>query len=81
MERGIQRTSDGVPKYDGSPELFAAYREEAVQYLMTIEHKKRYVVAPRLLKELEGTAKMAVRAMNLRDPQWVAKPRGGLHSP
>lgn len=47
----------------------------------TIEHKKRYVVAPRLLKELEGTAKMAVRAMNLRDPQWVAKPRGGLHSP
>lgn len=76
MEKGITRSPDGIPRYDGTPELLAAYREEAVQYLMTFEHKKRYVVGPRLLKELEGTAKIAVRPMTLRDPQWVSKPRG-----
>ena len=64
-ERAITRTSDGVPKFDGSPELLAAYREEAVQYLMTFEYKKRYIAGPRLLKELEGTAKMAVRSMGV----------------
>ena len=75
-ERGIQRTHDGVPKFDGTPELMSLYREEAVQFLMTFEHRKRYLAGPRLLKELEGTAKMSVRTMTLRDPQWVSHPRG-----
>ena len=72
----IQRTSDGIPKYDGSPETLAMYKEECVQYLMTFEYRKRYLAGPRLLKELEGTAKLAVRAMTLQNPQWVAHPRG-----
>lgn len=75
-ERSIQRTGDGVPKYDGTPELLPLYKEEAVQYLMTFEHKKRYLAGPRLIKELEGTAKVAVRTKTLRDPQWVSHPRG-----
>ena len=75
-ERSIPRTGDGVPKYDGTPELLPLYKEEAVQYLMTFEHKKRYLAGPRLIKELEGTAKVAVRTKTLRDPQWVSHPRG-----
>ena len=42
--------------YDGTPELLAAYKEEGGQYVMTFQHKKRYIAGPRLLKELEGTA-------------------------
>ena len=76
MAGTIQRTSDGVPIFDGSPELLTLYREEAVQYLMTFEYKKRYLAGPRLVKELQGTAKTAVRNMTLRNPQWVSHPRG-----
>ena len=80
MAGTIQRTSDGVPIFDGSPELLTLYREEAVQYLMTFEYKKRYLAGPRLVKELQGTAKTAVRNMTLRNPQWVSHPRGSLSS-
>ena len=76
MADKILKTSDGVPRYDGTPELLSSYKEEAIQYLMTFEHRKRYLAGPRLVKELEGTAKTAVRTMTLRDPQWVAHPRG-----
>ena len=72
----IAKTSDGVPRFDGSPELLASYREEAVQYLMTFEYKKRYIAGPRLLRELEGTAKLVIRSETLRNPQWVSHPRG-----
>ena len=75
-ERTIHRTSDGVPKYDGTPELLTAYREEALQYLMTFEYKKRYLVGPRLAKELEGTARVAIRTNVIQNPQWLSHPRG-----
>ena len=76
MAQTITRSADGVPQYDGTPELLPLYREECLQYLMTFEHKKRYLAAPRLVKELHGVAKTAVRGMTNRDPQWVAHPRG-----
>ena len=75
-ERSIQRTSQGVPRYDGTPELFPMYKEEALQFLMTFEYRKRYLAGPRLASELEGTARMAIRTMTLRDPQWISHPRG-----
>lgn len=46
----------------------AAYREEAIQYLVTFEYKKGYIAGQRLLKELEGHSKLAVRAMTLKNP-------------
>ena len=76
MTLSILRTKEGVPKYDGTPELLPLYKEEAVQHLMTFEHKKRYLAGPRLLQELEGTAKVAVRNKTLRNPQWLSHPRG-----
>ena len=74
-DRAIQRTHHGVPKFDGAPELLASYKEEAVQYLMTFEYKKRYLARPRLLKELEGRARVAVRTRSLKDPHWLSHPR------
>ena len=76
MAGSISRTHDGIPIFDGSPELLPLYKEEAVQYLMTFEYRKRYLAGPRLVKELQGTAKTAVRNMTLRNPQWVSHPRG-----
>ena len=71
----IRRSSDGVPQFSGEPELLPAYREEALQYLMTLEVKKRYLAGPRLAKE-SGVAKVAIRTQTNRDPQWLAHPRG-----
>ena len=74
---GIERTAkDGVPIFDGTPELLPYYREEAMTYLFTFETHKRYLAGPRLAKELQGVARTIVRKRNLQDPQWLAKPRG-----
>ena len=75
-DRKITRTSDGIPQSDGSPELLPLYREEALQYWMSFEHHKRYLAGPRLVKELSGVAKVAIRTQTLKDPQWLALPRG-----
>lgn len=42
---------------------------------MSFEYHKRYLAGPRLVKELSGVAKIAVRTQNLKDPQWLAHPR------
>ena len=74
MER--QRNKEGVPTYGGEPERLALYKEEALQYAMGLEHKKRYLAGPRLLQELTGVAKTITRTQTLRDPQWLSHPRG-----
>ena len=74
---GTERTGkEGVPIFDGTPELLPYYREEALQYLFTFETHKRYLAGPRLSKELQGVARTIVRKRNLQDPQWLAQPRG-----
>ena len=74
---GIERTAkDGVPIFDGTPEMLPYYREEAMTYLFTFETHKRYLAGPRLAKELQGVARTIVRKKNLQDPQWLANPRG-----
>ncbi|CAE7339695.1 unnamed protein product [Symbiodinium pilosum] len=74
---GIERTAkEGVPIFDGTPELLPYYREEAIQYMFTFETHKRYLAGPRLAKELSGVARTIVRKKNLQNPQWLANPRG-----
>ena len=70
------RSNQGVPVFDGAPEGFSAYKEEALQYMFTFEVHKRYLAGPRLVKELTGPARTMVRTQTTRDPQWVAHPRG-----
>ena len=74
---GIERTAkEGIPIFDGTPELLPYFREEALTYLFTFETHKRYLAGPRLAKELQGVARTIVRKKNLQDPQWLAQPRG-----
>ena len=70
-QKGIE-----VPSYDGAPEGLAAYKEAVLQYLMATETHKRYLVGPRLVQRLTGVAKALIRTETLRDPQWLAHPRG-----
>eukprot|EP00435_Cladocopium_sp_Y103_P015270 s2436_g3.t1 len=74
MER--QRNKDGVPTYGGEPERLPLYKEDAIQYAMGLEYKKRYLAGPRLLQELTGVAKTITRTQTLKDPQWLSHPRG-----
>ena len=43
-EESVSRTKDGVPTYDGTADKLNLYREEALQYLFTLEHHKRYCI-------------------------------------
>lgn len=70
------RSRDGVPTYAGEPERLPLYKEDAIQYAMGLEYKKRYLAGPRLLQELTGVAKTVTRTKTLRDPQWLSHPRG-----
>ena len=65
-----------IPSFDGSPEGLPSYREAVLQYLMATESHKRYLVGPRLVQKLSGIAKVLVRSQTLKDPQWLANPRG-----
>ena len=42
----LRFNKDGVPIYDGSPELYVAYQRAALTYAETVEWKKRSLVGP-----------------------------------
>ena len=69
----LRFNKDGVPIYDGSPELYVAFRRAALNYAETIEWKKRSLVGPRLQAALEGSARLAVEHM---PPGWVSHEKG-----
>ncbi|OLP83111.1 hypothetical protein AK812_SmicGene36174 [Symbiodinium microadriaticum] len=69
----LRYTKDGVPIYDGTPELFVPYRRAALIYAETVEWKKRTLVGPRLQAALEGSARMVVEH---KTPGWISHPNG-----
>ena len=69
----LRYNKDGVPIYDGAPELFVAYQRAAFIYFETIERKKRSLVGPRLQAALEGSARLAVEHMT---PGWISHDQG-----
>ena len=76
-DESVSRTKDGVPTFDGTADKLNLYREEALQYLFTLEHHKRYLAGPRLAQALTGIARTVIRKRLAGDPQWLAHPRGG----
>ena len=72
----LPRSKDGVPTFDGSAEHLAMFKEEALAYLFTLEHHKRYLAGPRLAQGLTGVARTVIRKKLAIDPQWLAHPRG-----
>ena len=69
----LRFSKDGVPIYDGAPELYVAYQRAALTYAETVEWKKRSLVGPRLQAALEGSARMAVEHMA---PGWISHDQG-----
>lgn len=76
-DESVSRTKDGVPTFDGTADKLNLYREEALQYLFTLEHHKMYLAGPRLAQALTGIARTVIRKRLAGDPQWLAHPRGG----
>ena len=65
----VERTKEGVPKWDGSANTFTAYEEACYLYEAGTEMHKRALCGPRLVSELSGAAK---RMVSGRSPTWVS---------
>ena len=71
----LRFTKDGVPIFDGSPELYVPYRRASLNYVETLEWKKRMLAGPRLQAALEGPARVAVQHQS---PGWISHHEGAL---
>ncbi|CAE7501028.1 unnamed protein product [Symbiodinium necroappetens] len=69
----VERTKEGVPKWDGSANTFTAYEEACYLYEAGTEMHKRALCGPRLVSELSGAAK---RMVSGRSPTWVSNYEG-----
>ncbi|CAE7241426.1 RE1 [Symbiodinium sp. CCMP2592] len=65
----ITKNKDGVPQWTGDSATFNEYEEQCLLYEQSTEYYKRYMVAPRLISELQGPAKRLVVG---RRPDWVS---------
>ena len=66
---GISRTKDGVPGWDGDAATFQEYMEAAALYEQSVAYHKRSLVGPRLIAELQGSAKRLVTG---QPADWVS---------
>ena len=65
----ITKTKEGVPQWSGEAQSFTEYEEQCLLYEQSVEYHKRYMVAPRLISELQGPAKRLVIG---KKPDWVS---------
>ncbi|CAE7633802.1 RE1, partial [Symbiodinium sp. CCMP2456] len=66
---GPARSKDGVPQWDGNSATFQRYEEEALLWQEGIAYHKRYMAGPRLVAELQGSAKRMVVG---KSASWVS---------
>ena len=69
----LRYTKDGIPIYDGSSELYIPFRRAALNYVETLEWRKRSLAGPRLQAALEGSARTAVQH---QVPGWISHDGG-----
>jgi hypothetical protein len=69
----LRFTKDGIPIYDGSAELYIPFRRAALNYVETLEWKKRPLAGPRLQAALKGSARIAVQH---KPPGWISHEGG-----
>ena len=69
----LRFTKEGVPIFDGTSEHYIPYRRAALNYVETLEWKKRSLAGPRLQAALEGTARVAVQD---QVPGWISHEMG-----
>ncbi|OLP88369.1 hypothetical protein AK812_SmicGene30299 [Symbiodinium microadriaticum] len=66
---GPARSKDGVPQWDGNSATFQRYEEEALLWQEGIAYHKRYMAGPRLVAELQGSAKRMIVG---KSANWVS---------
>ena len=71
---GGGKSSDGVPRWNGEAGSFQEFEEQCLVYEQSVEYHKRYMVAPRVIAELQGTAKRVIAG---KPATWVSY-HGGL---
>ena len=72
--RGIEKTREGVPIWDGDSSTFQEFEECALLWEQSIALHKRYLAGPRLVTELCGTARKFVIG---KRPEWLSH-NGGV---
>ena len=65
----IERSREGVPKWDGDSRTFQEYEEMALMWEQGIPHHKRDLCGPRLVSELSGAARRFIVG---KKPGWVS---------
>ena len=70
------KSSDGVPRWNGEPGTFQDFEEQCLMYEQSVEYHKRYLVGPRVIAELQGTAR---KVLTGRPANSFSHP-GGLQS-
>ena len=75
MGTELRFTKEGVPIFDGNSENYIAYRRAALNFVETLEWKKRSLAGPRLQAALEGSARTSVQH---KVPGWVSDDRGAV---
>lgn len=68
-KKRVEKSREGVPVWDGDSSTFQEFEEAALLWEQSIAHHKRYLCAPRLVAELQGTARRYVLG---KRPGWVS---------
>lgn len=68
-KKGVDKSRDGVPVWNGDSSTFQEFEEAALLWEQSVAHHKRYLCAPRLVAELQGTARRFVLG---KRPDWVS---------
>lgn len=69
----VERSREGTPIWDGDASTFQEFEEMALVWEQATPHHKRYLAAPKLIAELQGSAKRYVVG---KHPEWVSHPGG-----
>ena len=73
-QMSASKSSDGVPRWNGEASSFQEFEEQCLVYEQSVEYHKRYMVAPRVIAELQGTARKVITG---KPADWVSY-SGGL---
>ena len=68
-QKRIEKTREGVPIWDGDSSTFQEFEETSLIWEQSVAHHKRYLCAPKLVAELQGTARRFVLGQR---PDWVS---------
>ena len=67
-KKRIEKSREGVPIWDGDAGTFQEFEENSLVWEQSVAHHKRYLCGPKIVAELQGTARRFVLG---KRPDWV----------